>query len=129
MSSWLFCAYELSLYFSGEITTKFSLLYPPKQAETLKELLDSNMSLFVPLSFMGIQSILNKNTLAEIVKKYETEKTILPMNDLTSQSDWITSISYGKAALFLFEVPIKLIVINHRKALKPNSKFRYIEER
>ena len=129
LSSWLFCAFELSLHLSGEITTKLSLLYPPKQVETLEDLLDSNISLVVAPSFTAAHNILNKKTLDRIAKKIGHDKTMLPFTDIHFKKRWISSTSQGKAAIFLYEVPLKMTVIYHMKSLKPNSKFRFIDER
>ena len=59
----------------------------------------------------------------------EEEQTIIPMKQLFGNYKYIVDTSYGRSAMFLFEVPLKMMSILYSNYLKPNTKFRFIEER
>ena len=128
-SSWLFCALELSLIISSQITAIFSLIYPPLQIDTLKELVDSNISLVVASSFPELQNIKDKNIFHKIMEKSKMDKTILPIKNIFDESKWIVDTSYGGTAIFFYEVPLKQLILMYKDNLKSESKFRFIGEK
>ena len=126
---WLFSALIISLLISSEITVKFSLKYPSKQIETIQEVYNSKMSLLFPPSFIGLNDIKDEKLFQKIKRKAELQETIVPITDMLSQKKWIVDTSYGRSALFLYEVPLKQMAINFQEFLKPNAKFYFIRER
>ena len=129
MATWLLGCAIMSIYFSSEITVKFSLKFPIKQINTIKELVDSDMPLIVTPSFFGLQSIKDQNLFYTIKQKVEIEKTIVSNIEMYTDEKWIVDASLGRAALFTYEVPLKQMAVIFKKHFKPNTKFRFIDER
>ena len=99
------------------------------QIETLGELADTDMDMVVPPSFIGLQTISDKEILNKIHEKSLKRQTIVSIVDMLSDEKWIIDASNGKSAIFLYEVPLKQMVINFKKYLNPRFKFRFVEER
>ena len=86
------------------------------------------MSLVVFTAIMGLHNIEEK-LFNKISHKFETERTILPIVNMYLEEYWIVDASYGRSAIFLYEVPLRSIAMIHSKSLEPNTKFRFINER
>ena len=125
LGAWLFCALHFSQLISGNITVRLSITIPSKQIETLQELFDSGMNLVVTRQFRHLKGPL----IEKIKNKTEQDETMLPNRQLFENKKWIVDTSYGRSAIFMYEMPLKSIAIKHSKSLKPNTKFRFIEER
>ena len=65
----------------------------------------------------------------DIERKVKKENTIMPIPEIINKEKWIVDVSYGRSAIFLYEVGLKLIANKYSKSLKPNTKFRFIDER
>ena len=128
MSVWLFGAFYLGQVLSSEIIAKYSLDLPKPQIETINDLVKTNMSLLV-LPNIQIFNSIEENLLDRIIKKAEKDKTILPIDRMFMEEDWIVDVSFGKSAIFFCELPLKIIAMIHSNSLKPNTRFRFIEER
>ena len=126
---WLVCAEIISIIISSEITVKFSLKYPSREIESIQELYDSQINLVFSPSFIGLNKINDRNLFQNIKRKAELYKSIVPISHMLSKKRWIVDTSYGKSALFLYEVPLKQMAINFQQFLKPNVKFSFLRER
>ena len=113
---------------SGEITTYFSLQFSTTGINTIKELVETDMTLTVWPSFVGLNWISDKELLNTIIEKYTSTKTNLPISELLSNKDCIVSASEGKTAIFLFDALLKVIALSHSNYLDHNTKFRFLDE-
>ena len=76
---------------------------------------------------MGFHTIEEK-LFDKIVQKVQREKTIFPITQMFVQGHLIVDVSYGRSAMFLYEVPLKMIASLHLKSLKPNTKFHFMQD-
>ena len=106
----------------------FSLKIPGKQIDTLKELLESKLTLITFGGFMVLQNVQDKGIVAQINKKIIEEKTIVSMQQLYQNKEYIIDTSLGKSSILCANIPIKMIMIQNLKQIN-GSKFRFIKEK
>ena len=129
MSSWLISSMDLSLAISSEITAKFSVKIPCKQINTLKELLDTKMSLIVFPTFINFNNIEDKDVLEKITNKIKQEHSEVEIIELIMNKKYVVDVSEGRSAIFLGGTTVKMLVILHSKHFGQNTKFRFLDER
>ena len=128
MSSWLISSIILSMVISSEITSRFCLKITAKQINTLKELLDSKMSLILFPTFVDLNSIQDRNIFKRIMAKAEQERTILDISQMFQEQNWIMSTADGKAAMFMGEVTLKTVAAKYSSLFRHNTKLRFLQE-
>ena len=119
---------QLSTVISSEITSKFSLQIPCKQINTLKELLDTKMSLIIFPTFPALNKIYDKNDLEKILKKVEQENTIVDIGEMIHDKKYVVDVSKGGSAIFVGKTVLKVLVNSHSQHFGQNIKFRFIDE-
>ena len=128
LSAWLFGAFHFGQVISSETFAKYSLKSAKPQIETIDDLVKSNLSLLVLPGIETFSSI-KKPLLDKIIERTKREKTILSMAEMYMDEQWIVDVSYGRSAMFFSDLPLKIMAMSYSKSLKPNTKFRFIEER
>ena len=123
----MFCALQFNQLISTEITNKLSIKLPRKQIDLIAELVDSKMSLLVPDSIQYSNRIEQK-VFNKLARRFESEKTIVSVPRYFSENQWIVDVSYGRSALFSYEVPLKTATILHAHHLKNDTKLRFLQE-
>jgi hypothetical protein len=125
MSFWFIGILFIKILFSSELTANLGLKTPVKQIDTIEELVNSNIKLVLLQSFTPD---VNQNLSLEIYNKAMKEGKVLGLNELLNQHKWIKGVAAGENAIFIYEVPAKMIINNVVQELKENCRFRYLPE-
>jgi len=64
----------------------------------------------------------------KIHEKALKDGAILRIQEFYRQNKWIKGVASGENAIFLFDVPIKMIISNVSKNLKEKCRFRYLSQ-
>ena len=126
---WLSSCTFLTISISTIITMNYSLKIPAKQIDTLEKLVNTDMSMVVWPTFVAMHKIPDESVFDKICARAVNERTVISLRDLMSNVKWIVDTSLGRNAIFFYEVPLKQLVVKYKKYLKPNTKFRFINER
>jgi hypothetical protein len=126
---WLLGAYFLLQLYSSEMMAKFSQKSVNPQMDTIEGLINSDLNVVIYKSFPTLHSIENKHLLSKLYEKTKKHQTMTTLSDLFDNNKWITGVSDGKSAIFLYEVPLKLMVIQNMKRFAENIRFRFMAER
>jgi hypothetical protein len=125
MSFWFIGILFIKILFSSELTANLGLKTPVKQIDTIEELVNSNIKLILLQSFAPD---VNQNLSLKIYIKAMKSGKLLGLYELLNQHKWIKGVTTGENAIFIYEVPAKMIIINALQELKENCRFRYLPE-
>ena len=129
MSFWLIGISLVSTLFSGELTAKLELKTRVKQIDTIEELADSHLKLVM---FEGITSynsidVKKVGLFDKIYNKAKKENTLIIFQQIFDEK-WIKGVSNGENAIFLSEIPLKVVIIKFSELLGNKCKFRFLPE-
>jgi hypothetical protein len=129
MSFWFIGILFAAILFSSELRAKLGLKTPVKQIDTIEELVNSNIKLIINEDFLEDQSrTLNSNLFNKLYSKVLRDQTIINLQELLRNDEWIEGVADGENAIFLFEVPVKIIITNVLEKLKEKCRFRYLSQ-
>jgi hypothetical protein len=126
MSFWFIGILFIKILFSSELTAKLGLKTPVKQIDTLEELLNSNIKLILLNSFSKHERMHDINM--RIYEKALKDGTIVRIQEFFEDDKWVEGVAYGENAIFLFEVPIHMIITKALRKLKEKCRFRYLPQ-
>jgi hypothetical protein len=125
MSFWFIGILFVKILFSSELTAKLGLKTPVKQIDTLEELLNSNIKLILPNSFSMRERMHGINI--RIYEKALKDGKIIETQEFFRHDKWVEGVAEGESAIFLFEVPIHMIITKALRKLK-ECRFRYLPQ-
>jgi hypothetical protein len=126
MSFWFIGILFIKILFSSELTAQFGLKTPVKQIDTSEELLNSNIKLILPVSFSMHKPMHGINI--RIYEKALKYGAILQIQEFFRDDKWVEGVAEGENAIFLFEVPIHMIITKALRKLKEKCRFRYLSQ-
>jgi hypothetical protein len=126
MSFWFIGILFIKILFSSELTAKLGLKTPVKQIDTLEELLNSNIKLILPNSFSMREPMHGINV--RIHEKALKDGKLIETQELFRHDKWVEGVAEGENAIFLFEVPIRMIITKALRKLKEKCRFRYLPQ-
>jgi len=129
MSLWLIGISFITILFSSESTAKLGLKTPVKQIDTIEELVNSNFKLIISQEFLTEKAKEAKSQQLHhrIYIKAKKDNTIIIFSQFFEEK-WINGVADQQNAMFLFEVPLKVIISKESKKLKEKCRFRYLSE-
>jgi hypothetical protein len=126
MSFWFIGILFIKILFSSKMTAKLGLKTPVKQIDTLEELLNSNIKLILPNSFLMYEQMHGINI--RIYEKALKDGKIIGTQELLRHDKWVEEVAEGENAIFQSEVPIHMIITKALRKLKEKCRFRYLPQ-
>ena len=121
----------LNTQVSSKLTSMMSLQTPNEKISTLKDLTNSNKKVLFMNFLLGNKNLVNEDV-DQIVERSMKEKTVIEWRDFLTDDKWINGVTDGRYAVFMFEVPLKQLLVRSTQLRPTQSKeqinYFHIEE-